>query len=208
MLELSQPDDGWNADRQENHSHQRHGFSIAMVRVGNAPGLIHRLEHRDCRQQRRLRERGRLTWIFHQGVSPLVTKLLRAIRKRTDLGGPGAVQSVYRGKSTRSLARLCVPGLGLRVSDSYGYPLRSSPAFGPAYPSPSFRVLGGISRLMVEPLHPFRRIAGLSEAAMADSLQDFDHTEPSTPALVAPIALVVRSPRGRCQAQAVGGGAF
>ncbi len=53
----------------------------------------------------------------------------------------------FRGKSTRSLARLCVPGLGLRPSDSYGYPLRSRPASRLAYPSPSSRVLDEVSRL-------------------------------------------------------------
>ncbi len=59
----------------------------------------------------------------------------------------GAIR--FRGKNIRALARLFVPGLGLHPSDSYGYPLRSSPAHRLAYPSPSSRVLGEISGLIV-----------------------------------------------------------
>ncbi len=93
----------------------------------------------------------RPAWIFHQGASPLVFNLWRAMQKRNFLGGTSAMQSCFLGKSIRALTPACVPGHGLRPSDSYGYPLRSSPASRLAYPSPSSRVLGEISGLILLP---------------------------------------------------------
>ncbi len=53
-----------------------------------------------------------LAWISHQGASPLVIKVLRAMRKRTVLGGPSAVQLVSAASLPgRSLGHAC-PDLG------------------------------------------------------------------------------------------------
>ncbi|EGE59277.1 hypothetical protein RHECNPAF_2330095 [Rhizobium etli CNPAF512] len=58
LLEPAQAHDRDQADDEEEDADERHRFDVAIVAVGDALGLVHQLEHGDCRKQRRLLEHG------------------------------------------------------------------------------------------------------------------------------------------------------
>ncbi len=78
-----------------------------------------------------------LAWISHQGASPLVTKLLRAMRKRTVLGGPRAAQFVSAASLPGRWLGYACPDLGFGQAIAAAIPC--APARRPDSPIPRHR---------------------------------------------------------------------